>query len=106
MIITAIVAAFATIIIGIYANFPVGIASGMGVNAFIAYNAMPLIGPFASYLAILISGIFLMIVALTKTQQRFLRAIPDDLKLAITVGIGAFIKSSGIALKNLCCVFV
>lgn len=96
MIITAIVAAFATIIIGIYANFPVGIASGMGVNAFIAYNAMPLIGPFASYLAILISGIFLMIVALTKTQQRFLRAIPDDLKLAITVGIGAFIFYVGL----------
>ncbi|BDV03709.1 MAG: guanine permease [Candidatus Hepatoplasma scabrum] len=96
MIITAIVAGITTIIIGVYAKFPVGIASGMGVNAFIAYNAISLIGPFASYLAILISGIFLMIVALTGTQARLLKAIPNDLKLAITVGIGAFIFYVGL----------
>ncbi|CRX37019.1 / yicO / Putative permease yicO /:502877 Reverse [Candidatus Hepatoplasma crinochetorum] len=96
MIITAIVAGFATIMIGLFAKFPVGIAAGMGVNAFIAYSAISLIGPFASYLAILISGIFLMIVSLTGAQKRLLKAIPDDLKLAITVGIGAFIFYVGL----------
>lgn len=96
MIITAIVAGVTTIIIGFFAKFPVGIAAGMGVNAFVAYSAISLIGPFASYLAILISGIFLMIVSLTGVQDKLLKSIPDDLKLAITVGIGAFIFYVGL----------
>ncbi len=91
MIITALTAAIASILMGMYANYPVSLASGMGMNAFVAYNLMPLIGPWGSFLAIFLSGIVFMIVSFTGIRKKILQEIPDDLKTAIAVGVGFFI---------------
>ncbi len=91
MIITALTAAVSSIIMGVYAKYPVSLASGMGLNAFVAYSLIPIIGPWGSFLAIFISGIIFLIVSFTGLRKRILQSIPDDIKTAIAVGVGFFI---------------
>ncbi len=97
---TAIAAAIASIIMGLYANAPVGLASGMGVNAFFTYTVVLTLG-FTwqeALAAVLISGILFLVLSLTKLRAQIINAIPKDLKLAIGAGIGFFIAFIG--LKN------
>ncbi len=91
MIITSLTAAIASIFMGLYANYPVALASGMGMNAFVAYSLMPLIGPWGSFLAIFISGVVFLIISFTGIRKKILAEIPDDIKTAIAVGVGFFI---------------
>lgn len=97
---TAISAAVASILMGLYANAPVGLASGMGVNAFFTYTVIFGLG-FSwqeALAAVLISGIIFVVISLTKIRAKIINAIPKDLKLAIGAGIGFFIAFIG--LKN------
>ncbi|MGD9761903.1 MAG: NCS2 family permease [Candidatus Izemoplasmatales bacterium] len=97
---TAIAAAIASLIMGLYANYPVGLASGMGVNAFFTYTVVFGLG-FTweeALAAVLVSGVLFLIISLTGLRKMIINAIPKNLKLAVGAGIGFFIAFIG--LKN------
>lgn len=97
---TAIAAAIASLIMGLYANYPVGLASGMGVNAFFTYTVVFGLG-FTweeALAAVLISGVLFLIISVTGLRRIVINAIPKNLKLAVGAGIGFFIAFIG--LKN------
>ncbi len=90
---TAISAAIATLCMAFFANYPVALASGMGLNAFFAFTVCGALG--YSYevalTAILIEGIIFMILSLFKFREALVNKIPNNLKFGITAGIGLFI---------------
>ena len=95
---TALSAAFATLMMGIVANFPVGLAPGLGLNAFFTYNLV-IIGGYsweAALAAVFVSGILFLIVSATGLRKKFIEAIPKNLKIAISLGIGGFITFIGL----------
>lgn len=95
---TAIAAGIASILMGLYANYPIGLASGMGVNAFFTYTVC--YGLKFSWeealAAVLISGVIFVVISLTNLRKKLINAIPRDLKLAIGAGIGFFIAFIGL----------
>lgn len=97
---TAISAGIATICMAFFANYPVALASGMGLNAFFAYTVCGSMG--YSYqvalTAILIEGVIFMLLSLCKFREALVNTIPNNLKFGITAGIGLFITI--IALLN------
>lgn len=97
---TAISAGIATLCMAFFANYPVALASGMGLNAFFAFTVCGAMG--YSYkvalTAIFIEGIIFMILSLFKFREALVNKIPSNLKFAITAGIGLFITI--IALLN------
>ncbi|ALS24185.1 MULTISPECIES: NCS2 family permease [Paenibacillus] len=98
---TAIAAGVMTIAMGLFVNFPVALAPGMGLNAYFATVILASQGQFTYQMAlaaVFISGIIFIILTVTKVRQMLLVAVPDSLKHAITVGIGLFITIIG--LKN------
>lgn len=97
---TALIAAIMTILMGILANFPMGIASGMGLNAIVAFT---LANPQALGLSyeeamglIFWEGVAITILVLTGFREAVFRAVPTQLKTAISVGIGMFISFIGL----------
>ena len=90
---TAISAAIATLCMAFFANYPVALASGMGLNAFFAFTVCGAMG--YSYevalTAILIEGIIFMILSIFKFREALVNKIPNNLKYGITAGIGLFI---------------
>ncbi|HHW95403.1 MAG TPA: NCS2 family permease [Mogibacterium sp.] len=101
---TAISAAAATLMMAFYANYPVALASGMGLNAYFAFNVCPMVGtdkPWqVALVAILVEGILFILLSFTNFRESLVNDIPNNLKAAISVGIGLFIaiiglKSSG-----------
>ncbi len=94
---TAASAALATFIMGFYANYPVSLASGMGLNAFFTYSVV--LGAGLSWqgalAAVFISGILFFIFSITNLRKVVIQAIPSQLKLAIGAGIGFFIAFIG-----------
>ncbi|WBW94773.1 NCS2 family permease [Oceanirhabdus sp. W0125-5] len=94
---TCITAAFATILMGITANLPLALASGMGLNAsFLIFSQK--IGPEGwkvALLAVLIEGIIFIILSLLKVREAVVNAIPNNLKIAVSAGIGLFIAFIG-----------
>ena len=104
---TAISAAIATICMAFFANYPVALASGMGLNAFFAYTVC--IGMGYSYqvalTAILFEGFIFMLLSIFKFREELVNKIPKNLKLGITAGIGLFITiialiNAGIVVNN------
>lgn len=104
---TALSAAIATLCMAFMANYPVALASGMGLNAFFAFTVCGTMG--YSYqvalTAILIEGIIFMILSLFKFREALVNKIPKNLKFGITAGIGLFITiiallNSGIIVSN------
>ncbi len=97
---TILITASGTLLMGLWANFPVGIAPGMGITAFFAYyvcGVMKLSWQVALG-AVFISGIIFLLLTVTRLRQMIIDAVPMDLKCAIVVGIGMFIAFIG--LKN------
>jgi AGZA family xanthine/uracil permease-like MFS transporter len=97
---TAIAAAIASLIMGLYANYPVSLAPGMGINAFFTYTVclgyhVPWQGALT---AVLISGLLFVIISVTGLRKLVISAIPRGLKYAVGAGIGFFITFIG--LKN------
>ncbi len=90
---TAISAAIATLCMAFFANYPVALASGMGLNAFFAFTVCGAMG--YSYevalTAILVEGIIFMILSIFKFREALVNKIPNNLKYGITAGIGLFI---------------
>ncbi|MFW5794260.1 MAG: NCS2 family permease [Bacillota bacterium] len=97
---TAIAAAIASLIMGIFANYPIGLASGMGVNAFFTYTVVLSLGfPWEEALAaVFVSGVLFLIISLSGLREKVITAIPRNLKIAVGAGIGFFIAFIG--LKN------
>lgn len=104
---TALSAAIATICMAFFANYPVALASGMGLNAFFAYTVCLTMG--YSYkvalTAIFLEGIIFMLLSIFKFREALVNKIPKNLKLGITAGIGLFITiialiNAGIVVNN------
>lgn len=100
---TAVAAGVVSIAMGLVANFPIALAPGMGLNAFFAAIAVQGVGmPWQAALgAVFISGIIFIILTVTKVRQLLVVAVPNSLKVAITVGIGLFITVIGIKLSEI-----
>lgn len=100
---TCLIAALGTAIMGLYANYPIALAPGMGLNAYFAYVVVLTMG-FTWQVAlgaVFISGTLFLIVTLTGLREQIIKGIPHSLRVAITVGIGMFLaiialKSAGI----------
>lgn len=104
---TALAAAVGTLIMGIYANFPMALAPGMGLNAFFAFTVCGEMGISwqVALSGILVSGIIFVIISATGLRELIIKAIPQNLKFAVTAGIGLFIafiglKGAGIIVQN------
>ncbi len=97
---TAIAAGVATLIMGIYANYPIALAPGMGINAVVAYSLVAFGGyTWQEALAVVvISGVIFLIISFTPLRKWIINAVPTSLKKAIGAGIGFFIAFIG--LKN------
>ena len=83
---------------GLYANWPVGLAPGMGLNALFAYTIVGDLGyPWQTALgAVFISGILFVIISTTRIREWIIMSIPDDLKAGMTAGVGLFIGIIGL----------
>lgn len=104
---TCIAAAIGTFIMGFYANLPFVLAPGIGLTAFFSYNVCLKLGYTwqQGLTAVFISGCIFILITLTSIREKIVDALPDNLKLAITGGIGLFIaligfKSGGIVVAN------
>lgn len=109
---TAISAAFATLIMAFYANYPVALASGMGLNAYFVYSVcVPMAeaginDPWRVALAaVLCEGIVFILLSLCKFREALVNDVPANLKYGISAGIGLFIaivglKSAGVVIAD------
>ena len=100
---TALSAAFATLIMAFWANYPIALASGMGLNAYFAYtvcgslSAQGIENPWRIALtAILVEGLIFIILSAFKFRETLVNSIPENLKYGITAGIGLFISIVGL----------
>jgi AGZA family xanthine/uracil permease-like MFS transporter len=104
---TCLAAAIGCFIMGLWANLPIALAPGMGLNAFFTYGVVLGMGhEWQTALgAVFLSGIIFLLLSLFKVREMIINAIPNTLKLAIAAGIGAFLalialKSSGIIVAH------
>ena len=104
---TCIAASFACIAMGVYANWPVGLAPGMGLNAFFTYTVVGEMGYSweVALGAVFLAGILFFIMSVTPLRQWMLESIPFNLRIAMGAGVGLFIgiiglKSGGIITSN------
>ncbi len=97
---TCIVAALGTAVMGLYANYPIAMAPGMGLNAYFAYAVVLGMGVAwpAALGAVFISGCLFILVSLLGLRGMIVNGIPKSMRVAITVGLGMFLAL--IALKN------
>ena len=95
---TAISAGFATILMGIYGRIPIALASGLGINAFIAFTICGTMGfPWQVALAVVfVEGLIFLIISLLKIREKIVDAIPETVKKAVGLGIGLFIAVVGL----------
>jgi adenine/guanine/hypoxanthine permease len=95
---TCLAAAIGTLIMGLYARYPIAQAPGMGLNAFFAFTVVLGMGiPWETALAgTFMSGLLFLILTLTGVREAVIRAIPLQLKLAVGAGIGLFIAFIGL----------
>lgn len=94
---TALAAAVCSLIMGLWANFPLGLASGMGLNAFFAYIMVPQVGSWQTAMGLfVIDGIVILLLVIAGLREAVLDAIPKDLRMAIGGGIGLFIAFIGL----------
>jgi len=95
---TCVSSAFATLIMGLYANYPIAVAPGMGLNAFFTYAVVLGMNlPWQTALgAVFISGGVFFLLTVTKLREWIVNGVPQVLRLAIGVGIGLFIAFIGL----------
>jgi Permeases len=104
---TCIAAAVGTFVMALYANLPFAQAPGMGLNAFFTYSVCLTLGYTwqQALAAVFISGILFIIITVTSIREKIVDALPHNLKIAISGGIGLFIaliglKSGGIIVAS------
>ena len=104
---TCIAAAIACFAMGVYSNWPVGLAPGMGLNAFFTYTVVGEMGYSweVALGAVFLAGILFVIMSITPLRKWMLDSIPLNLRIAMGSGVGLFIgfiglKSGGIIVSN------
>src|ERR1700716_825317 len=104
---TCLASAFATVLMALFANYPLALAPGMGMNAYFAYSVVKgLHYPWQIALgAVFISGVLFLILSVTPVRAWIIAAIPLSQKVAISAGIGLFLgiialKEAGIVAAN------
>ncbi|KZM76090.1 NCS2 family permease [Nocardia terpenica] len=104
---TAVAAVVGTLVMGVWARYPVALAPGMGLNAFFAYSVVLGMGiPWQEALSgTLLSGVIFFLLAVTKVREKIIDAIPLQMKLAVGAGIGMFVaflglKNAGVVVSN------
>ncbi|MFD1859183.1 NCS2 family permease [Aeromicrobium camelliae] len=94
--VTALVAGVMSIVMGLVANFPLAIAAGLGLNAFVAFSVASQMTWADAMGLVVIEGIIILILVLTGFRKAVFDAVPRQLKTAIAVGIGLFITLIGL----------
>tara|TARA_B100001027_G_scaffold45066_1_gene29288 strand:+ start:391 stop:1680 length:1290 start_codon:yes stop_codon:yes gene_type:complete len=104
---TCIAAAVACIFMGFYANWPVGLAPGMGLNAFFTFTVVGELGYSWEIAlgAVFLAGILFVIMSITNLRKWMLESIPFNLRIAMGCGVGLFVgfiglKSGGLIVAN------
>ena len=104
---TCLAAALACLVMGIFANWPVGLAPGMGLNAFFTFTVVGEMGYSwqVALGAVMIAGVLFFLMSVTPLRRWMLDSIPLNLRIAMGSGVGLFIgfiglKSGGIIVAN------
>src|SRR5919109_5497892 len=104
---TCLAAAVSTLIMALYANYPIALAPGMGLNAFFAFTlVLTYKYSWQQALAfVFLSGVLALIITITKLREYVITAIPRNLKLAVSAGVGLFLgiialETSGIVVNH------
>jgi AGZA family xanthine/uracil permease-like MFS transporter len=95
---TCLGAAIATILMGLYANWPIGLAPGMGLNAFFTFSVVGAMGYSWEIAlgAVFLSGVIFVLMSITRLREWMLDSIPMSLRLAMTAGVGLFLGFIGL----------
>jgi len=98
MMATCAAAAFATMLMGLYANYPIALAPGMGENAFFTYTVCITMGiPWQVALGcVFLTGAAFIVLTLTNIRQMLIEAIPSSIRFSIACGIGLLIAFVGL----------
>ncbi|MFX1703828.1 NCS2 family permease [Chitinophaga sp. CC14] len=96
---TALAAAIGTLVMALYARLPIGVAPGMGLNAFFAYTIVSSMGYSWQFAltAVFLEGIIFIFLSMFRIREAIINSIPENLKHAISVGIGLLIALIGMA---------
>src|SRR3954469_12152135 len=92
---TALVAGLMTILMGVVANYPLALATGLGLNAFVAFAIASQMTWADAMGLVVIEGLVILVLVLTGFREAVFHAVPAQLKVAISVGIGLFIALIG-----------
>src|SRR3989475_8192832 len=104
---TCIAAAASTLVMALYANYPIALAPGMGLNAFFAFTVV--VGYKYSWqqalAAVFCSGVLFLLISVFRIREYVINAIPHNLKLAISAGVGLFLgiialETSGVVVAH------
>ena len=96
IICTALAAGICCIAMGLVGNFPLALASGMGLNAFIAFTAAPAMGSWQAAMGLVVlDGLIILALVAAGLREAMLDAIPIDLRRAMAAGIGLFVALIG-----------
>jgi AGZA family xanthine/uracil permease-like MFS transporter len=95
---TCLAAAFGSAFMGLFANYPIALAPGMGLNAYFTYTVVGTLGYTwqVALGAVFISGILFLILSVTPVREYIVDSIPKSLKMAIGAGIGLFLGIIGL----------
>ncbi len=93
---TALVAGVMSILMGVVANFPLALATGLGLNTFVAVGIASQMSWRDAMGLVVLEGIIILVLVLTGFRVAIFRAVPTQLKVAISVGIGLFIALIGL----------
>ncbi len=95
---TCISSAVATLVMGLYANYPIAMAPGMSLNAYFTYSVcLGMHVPWRTALGVIFfSGVFFLILTVTRIREQIVNGIPDCLKYSTAAGIGLFIAFVGL----------
>lgn len=93
-----ITSAIGTILMGLYANLPFAVAPGIGLTAFFTYSVCLTLGYTwqQALAAVFLSGLLFILITITSIREKIVEALPENLKIAITGGIGLFISLIGL----------
>lgn len=92
---TALTAGVMTILFGLVTRLPFGFAAGLGINAFVAFSVVGQVTWPEAMALVMINGVIIVLLAATGLRKAIFDAVPFQLKIAITVGIGLFIAFIG-----------
>jgi AGZA family xanthine/uracil permease-like MFS transporter len=95
---TCLSAAIGTLVMGLYANYPIGLAPGMGLNAYFTYQVcLSMHVPWRTALGVVfLSGVIFLVLTVTRVREQIVNGMPDCLKHSTAAGIGFFIAFVGL----------